>query len=80
MFNNKNHNGKINGTGDILDESYFLEDHDIDKFTVTVRLSEDRKFLGIEQISEKKSFINYKDIINQQISFRIEYPIMEEKK
>lgn len=79
MLNNKNYNGKINSTGNILDESYIIEDYDIDKYTVTVKLSADRKFLGIEQISVKKSFINYENIINQKISFRIEYPIEEEE-
>lgn len=79
MHNNK-YNGKINSTGDILDEYYVLEDYDIDKYTVTVKLSVDRRFIGIEQVSVKKSFINFTDIINQKISFKIEYPIIEEEK
>lgn len=80
MSNDKNHKIFISSTGAILNESYIYEDYDIDKYTVTVKLSTDRHFIGIEQIAVKKSFIDYTNIMNQKISFRIEYPYVEEEK
>ena len=79
MLNEKIRNGEVNNTGEILDEIYILKEVDFDKYTVTVKLSNDRKFLGIEQIAVNKSFFDFEDIIKQKISLRIEYPIIEEE-
>jgi len=55
----------IRGTGDYKrEEDYKLIEYKYDKFIIIIKISEDQRFLGIEEIKINQDFMNYKQKAN----------------
>jgi hypothetical protein len=73
-------NNKIRNTGSKLNDEYITEEYRFENYSVIIKFDKERNFLGIEQISVKKPFYTYKDIIKQKIQYQIREPTEDELK